>query len=197
MTKNYIIQDAYFKKAKQEGFRARSIYKIKEIDEKFHLIKKEDHILDLGCAPGSWLQYFSKKTKGNIYGFDLQKIKPLSGVKNYVADVFTDEFKILLQKEKIKKFDVITSDMAPKTSGVFDLDQYASVELGLRVLDLLKLYLKPNGKAVIKIFRGEDFNDFWIPAKKFFKLAKTFKPRACRDRSYEIYCIFKNISDKF
>jgi 23S rRNA (uridine2552-2'-O)-methyltransferase len=186
MSKKYIVQDSYFKKAKQEGFLARSVYKLEEIDAKFRVFRKNQRVLDLGSFPGSWLQYIIKKSPSCLSSADLQKISSFPEVVFYHGSVFDEGFYSFLEG---KQFDVITSDMAPNTTGIFDTDQYASVELNLQVLELMKTFLVPGGVGIFKIFRGEDFNDFWFEAKKMFPDIKTFKPKSCRERSVEIYCV--------
>ena len=160
-------------------------------------------VLELGCAPGSWTQYISEKIQakesnisnsgrgGKVIGIDLMEVEPIKGAIVYQCDAFSDELKTILEKEKVKNFDVIVSDMAPNTSGIFDVDQYASVELNLKALDICREYLKPNGIGVFKIFRGADFDDFWGEAKQVFPNIKTYKPEATRERSFEIYCVGK------
>ncbi len=191
MTQRYNPQDIYFKKAQKEGYRARSVYKLKEIDEKFRIFKRGQKVLDLGCAPGSWTQYLVEKTGGEVIGVDIQEVEIIQGADTFICDIFSGNLDILFKNKGLSKFDVIVSDMAPKTTGVSDVDQYASVELNIEALQVVNKYLKPNGWAVFKIFRGEDFNDFWSEAKKIFPDMKTFKPKACRDRSFEVYCIGK------
>lgn len=201
MPQKYKVQDKFFKAAKREGYRARSAYKLLEIGMKFPIFRGVKSALDLGCSPGSWLQVLREKTQGKVLGVDLQETDELEDVDTFICDVFSEQFEGILRQaqddlasdhhNKKIQFNLITSDMAPKTTGVFDVDQYASVELNLQALDLVKKYLRPGGWAVFKIFRGEDFNDFWFEAKKAFPKMKTFKPQACRDRSFEIYCIGK------
>ena len=195
MPQKYKVQDKFFKAAKREGYRARSAYKLLEISEKFPIFKGVNSALDLGCSPGSWLQVIREKTTGTVHGIDLKPTEEIEGVSSCIGDVFSNDFINNLQKNqnnhKITKFNLITSDIAPSTTGISDVDQYASVELNLEVLEIVKKHLKPNGWAIFKIFRGEDFNDFWFEAKKIFPKMKTFKPKACRDRSFEIYCIGK------
>lgn len=189
MTKKFNPQDSYFKQAKQEGYLARSVYKLIEIDKKFRVFKQKQSVLDLGCSPGSWMQYIVKKTNGKCIGVDLKETVKIEGASCYVCDAFSDELSDILKKHNLEKTDCIVSDMAPKTTGISDIDQYASVELNLQALDVCKKFLKKGGRAIFKIFRGEDFNDFWFEAKKVMPDIKTFKPKACRDRSFEIYCI--------
>lgn len=193
MPKPFKTQDEYFKKAKALGYRARSAFKLIEINTKFKILKKDQSVLDLGSAPGSWLQVIEKEIgkKGKVTGIDLQEIKPLGeNVSIYQADIFSDLMDDLFYLEK---FDVITSDLAPKTSGVKDIDQWKSVELNERVLEFAQKYLKPNGTLVLKIFIGADFQDFIKTTKQIFKSVNTFKPKACRDRSFETYLICKEL----
>ncbi|MCD5382560.1 RlmE family RNA methyltransferase [Candidatus Gracilibacteria bacterium] len=187
--------DKFFYRAKEAGYRARSAFKLLEIQEKFRVFTKNQKVLDLGACPGSWLQVAKDNCPGGTFvGLDLQEIEPLEGISTYVCDVFSDKVgKILKENEGFMNFDVIMSDMAPKTMGIPDVDQYASVELNLEALEVMKKYLKPGGHGIFKVFRGEDFNDFWLEAKKIFPKMKTFKPKAVRPRSVEIYCIGKRI----
>ena len=190
MPKAYNPNDAYFRKAQREGYRARSVYKLMEIDDKFKILKGAKTALDFGCCPGSWLQYLEEKVP-TVVGVDLQHTEDVEGAIVFQDDALSESFEAKLKSLNIGKFDVIVSDMAPKTMGIPDVDQYASVELNLLALEVVRRHLKTNGWAVFKIFRGEDFNDFWFEAKKHFPKMKTFKPKACRDRSYEVYCIGK------
>ncbi len=189
MPRPFKIQDQYFKKAKAEGYRARSAFKLIEIDDKFKIFKKGQSVLDLGAAPGSWLQVIQKKVgkRGNMVGIDLQEIKALGeNVALYQVDIFSELVEDLLIGEK---FDVITSDLAPKTSGIKDVDQWKSIELNQAVVELAQKHLKTNGIVILKIFIGADFQDFIKELKSRFKKVNTFKPRACRDRSFETYII--------
>lgn len=193
MSKPYKIQDEYFNKAKREGYRARSAYKLIEINDKYKIFKLGQSVLDLGSAPGSWLQVIEKKVgiKGKIVGIDLQEIKPLGdNVAIYQADVFSDIIEDLLIDEK---FEIITSDLAPKTSGVKDIDQWKSIELNQQVVELAKKHLTPKGTVILKIFIGADFQNFIKELKTIFHEVHSFKPKACRDRSFETYLICREI----
>lgn len=193
MPKKYEIQDRWFREAKREGYRARSSFKLVEILKKYKLVLPTSHVMDLGSAPGSWLQVLEKKTgeKGAIIGFDLQEVLPLPKAQTFVCDVFAPEFESMVQQIHPKKFHVITSDMAPRTSGIKDVDQWKSVELNLKVLEIAKKWLKPGGHIITKVFIGEDFNDFWSEAKQMFTKANMFKPLSCRDRSYEQFAVLQ------
>jgi len=193
MPKPFKIQDPYFKKAKKEGYRARSAFKLIELDEKFRIFKKEQNVLDLGAAPGSWLQVIQKKIgkNGNIVGIDLQEIKSLGkNVALYQTNIFSKFVEDLLIGDQ---FDVITSDLAPKTSGIKDIDQWKSIELCQKVVELAQKNLKANGTIILKVFIGTDFQDFVKELKTIFKKVNTFKPKTCRDRSFETYCVCRNL----
>ncbi|QQS59237.1 RlmE family RNA methyltransferase [Candidatus Peregrinibacteria bacterium] len=188
MPKRFNPQDGFFRKAKQDGLRARSAYKLEEILKKFpDFLPKNKVILDLGCAPGSFLQILSRAQPKKLIGVDLQHTDPISGVTLLQGDIFSEEVeKILLQESP---FHVITSDMAPKTSGISDADQFHSVKLCERVLSLSEKILPPNGNLLLKIFVGEDFDAFWKIFRARFRKAKVFKPDASRDRSRETFLI--------
>ncbi len=198
MPKAYSPQDSYFHLAKKMGYRARSAFKLEEILEKnSSLLSPTANIVDLGSAPGSFLQVLQKwQKKGKLCGVDLNPIDPFPHAhaetfQCFVGDVFLDEtlVKVLhfLQSEKV---DLITSDLAPHTSGIRDIDQWKSIELNERVLEVAEKILKPGGNLITKIFQGEDFQEFWTQSfRSRFKMATVFKPQACRDRSFEVFLI--------
>lgn len=189
--------DKFFYRAKEAWYRARSAFKLIEIQEKFQVFSKDQRILDLWACPGSWLQVAQDNCPWwTFVWLDLQEIEPIKWINTYVCDVFSDKvWEILMKNEWFMNFDVIMSDMAPKTTWITDVDQYASVELNLKALEVMKKYLKPWWWWIFKIFRWEDFNDFWMEAKKYFPNIKTFKPKAVRPRSVEIYCVWKKIKN--
>jgi 23S rRNA (uridine2552-2'-O)-methyltransferase len=194
MPKAYTPNDKYFYKAKEAGFRARSVFKLEEIQSRFKLVKKGDKILDLGAAPGSFLQSLSPLVgeQGVVIGIDLQPIASLKlkNVLTFIGDIHkTAGWDQYLIKLHINKFDVITADVAPKTTGIKDVDHYHSVELNEQVLAIAKQFLKPGGSLVTKIFTGEDFDQFVKQMKEFFGKVNCYKPKATRDRSREIYII--------
>jgi len=174
--------------AKKEGFPARSIYKLKEIDEKYRIIKDGDRLLDLGCAPGSWLLYVSQKVgnKGKVIGVDIEEIKiqkkPIFVfIKRSVFDLKESDFK--------DKFEVVVSDLSPKTSGVKFLDAGKSLELAEKSFEIAKSVLLPGGNFVCKIFESESSNAFFKKVKNCFDFAKRFKPKAVIKKSREFYII--------
>ena len=191
MSKAYTANDKYFYLAKQEWYRARSAFKLLEIQNKFKIIKSWQKILDLGASPGSWLQVCKRLSWDNstIIWIDLKEIKKVKWVLTYQWDIFSDVIYDIIERNNIQKFDLIISDIAPNTSWIPDVDQYRSVELNLKVLEVMKAHLAKWWWAVFKLFKWEDFNDFWAPAKEFFSTIKTFKPKTSRSRSVEIFCV--------
>ncbi len=190
-------QDFYFKKAKKEWYKARSIFKLEEIDKKFKLFHKKEklNILDIGCAPGSWVQYLDKITasKSKIIWLDLKATQlNLKKTHCYVQDATDiEKVKDILKTHNIEKLDVITSDMAPNTIWFKDIDSIRSLELIKSTLPLYENILKENWKFVIKIFMGPWFDQFIFELKKKYgwKKIKTFKPDSVRKISKEIYII--------
>jgi 23S rRNA (uridine2552-2'-O)-methyltransferase len=184
-------QDHYSQQAKKERFPARSVYKLKEIQKKYSLIKKGNKILDLGCAPGSWLLYAADLTgnTGQVIGIDLVpvKIQVPSHVKTYTGDILSmDEayFSSLGQD-----FNVLMSDMAPSTTGNRLVDSTRSFNLCQMALTIAQSTLKTGGSFVCKIFQGEDFKQFSDSVKAVFNRHKIFKPQSTRKVSKEIYII--------
>ncbi len=180
--------DFYTKKASDMGLRARSYFKLEEIDKKFNCIKKGQTIVDLGCAPGSWIEYCSKKTNGkaNLYGVDLQAVTPFKSIKfNFIKKSAFD----LKPEDLPEKIDVFLSDMAPKTTGIKNVDSNASAELVEYALSLASSYLKPGGIFIAKYLQGENFQDLNEKIKKKFNQCKTFKPKASRSFSKELFFI--------
>ncbi len=180
-------EDHYSRRAKKERFPARSIYKLQEIQKKYNLIRKGGKVLDLGCAPGSWLIYAANLTgdTGRVVGIDLKpvSVQVPSHVKTYVGD-------ILSMDEAIgKDFNVVLSDMAPATTGIKSVDAARSFHLCRAALSIARNVLNPGGSFVCKIFQGEDFKAFSDAVKTDFKIQKIFKPESSRKASKEIYLI--------
>jgi 23S rRNA (uridine2552-2'-O)-methyltransferase len=154
-------------------------------------------VLDLGAAPGSFMQYIAKRVgeKGMVIGIDLQAIEPLrnANVFTYQADIFDDEmYKKIVQKRGIEHFDLITSDLAPKTTGVRFMDGGASLELNLQVLEVAKQYLRRGGGVVMKVLTGFNEGELIGPVKEVFKVVKKLRPDAVRKSSDESYLICRN-----
>lgn len=184
-------EDHYSRRAKKERFPARSVFKLQEIQSKHHLIKKGDKVLDLGCAPGSWLLYAANLTgnKGQVVGIDLKPVseKVPPHVRIYNGDILTldDRFFESLGKD----FNVVVSDMSPATTGNKHVDSARSYNLCQAALSIAQTLLIPGGSFVCKIFQGEDFKEFSDSVRSVFKSHKIFKPQASRKASKEIYII--------
>lgn len=184
-------QDHYSQQAKKEGFPARSVYKLKEIQKKHGLIKKGNKILDLGCAPGSWLLYAADLTgnTGQVIGIDLVPVTVHvpSHVTMYTGDILSmdDAFFRSLGQD----VDVVMSDMAPSTTGNRLVDSTRSFNLCQMALTVAQTTLKTGGSFVCKIFQGEDFKQFSDSVRAVFNRHKIFKPQSTRKVSKEIYII--------
>lgn len=198
MPKPYVPNDKWSQRAAKEGYRARSVYKLMELDERFNLLQPGMTVVDLGAAPGSWLQYTSKMIgpKGMAFGFDLTEIQPIEeNVKTFKKDI-SDTYGVeeILRTEGVREADIVLSDIAPNTSGVKDLDQYRSVELATACLTIANHLLKPNGKCVVKVFRGADFDEFFGKLKLDWQEPKIVEVEASRDRSREVYVMVRKPS---
>jgi 23S rRNA (uridine2552-2'-O)-methyltransferase len=183
-------RDRFHQKAKQDGFLARAIYKLEELDAKVDLFDAGDRVLDLGCAPGSWLQYARNKVgpTGILVGLDRGALRaPVAGARVVVGDVMTVDLAEL--KGDLSAFDVVLSDMAPDTSGVRSLDQARSEALFERALDIATQVLAPGGNFVGKLFMGPDFKKLVEAVRARFTTAKTIKPVSSRQISIEQYVV--------
>tara|TARA_Y100000817_G_scaffold69577_1_gene52973 strand:+ start:316 stop:927 length:612 start_codon:yes stop_codon:yes gene_type:complete len=196
-SKNWIIKqkrDIYVKQSKLEGYRSRAVYKLKEINEKFKILKNGISVLDLGAAPGSWSQFISKNFKNSkIVSIDLNEMEKIENIYQIKGD-FTDE----LQQKKIfnyfgGKIDSIVSDMAVNTTGNKNLDAIVTGELTIEALNFSTNTLKKQGNFVSKIFMGSSFNEIVSNAKKKFKEVNVFKPPASRKDSKESFIICKKL----
>ena len=188
------FNDVYVKKAQAEGFRSRAVYKLKEIDDKDHLIKPGMLVLDLGAAPGGWSQYVAKRLNGNgrIVALDILPIEPLPGVEILQGD-FTDDL-VLQQLYSIiapKMVDVLLSDMAPNMSGNAEVDMPRAMYLAELALDCAYTMLKPGGVLLMKIFHGAGFDEIVKSVRGKFSKVVIRKPAASRPRSRETYLLAK------
>lgn len=183
--------DHYTRKARKDNFPARSVYKLQEMQSKFRLFQKGGKVLDLGCAPGSWLKYAADQvgSGGKVVGLDLKPISIAlpSHVKVYTGDIF--ELAEEIADDIGSGYDLVLSDMAPATTGNKSVDAARSHELCCRALSLAETLLLPKGRFVCKIFQGEDFNHFVTQVKAVFCRHKIFKPESSRKASKEIFII--------
>lgn len=184
-------EDHYSRQAKKDNYPARSVYKLQEIQKKYRLIKQGDHVLDLGCAPGSWLKYAASLTgpNGRVAGIDLNavSIELPPHVQVYTGDILAENEELWAAVGK--NFDVVLSDMAPATTGNRLVDAAKSFELCQAALAIASRLIRPGGSFVCKIFQGEDFKLFSDTVKNQFNIQKIFKPQSCRKASKEIYII--------
>ena len=197
ISKNWINKqrkDTYVRQSRIDGYRARSVYKLIEIDEKFKVFKSGISIIDIGAAPGSWSQYVSKVVKnGTIISVDLKKMEEIKNTYQIEGD-FTE----LETQEKIRKkinfpVNVVMSDMAVNTTGIKDIDAIQTGELCKEAMIFSKDILSKEGLFISKIFMGRSFNEIVALGKKFFKEVKVFKPKSSRKDSKESFIICKNL----
>lgn len=185
-------KDSVYRKAMKAGYRARAAYKLLEIQQKSGFIRPDDNVVDLGAAPGSWLQVIRDLTRGKVIGVDLNPIVPMEGVTTITGD-FTDS----LIQERIREaaggiVNVVVSDAAPKLSGQKSYDQARAVGLGEDALAFACTILKPGGNLVIKSFQGELFADLLAEVRKHFYSVRGYRTKASRKGSAEVYIIAKN-----
>ena len=185
--------DHYSERAKKERYPARSVYKLKEVQKKYRLIRKGDQVLDLGCSPGSWLLYAAELTgkRGKVLGIDLKPvtIQIPSQVETLKVDILTIDRAWIENQDWGNRFDVVLSDMAPATTGNKVIDAERSYQLCQAALNIAQMTLRPGGSFVCKIFQGEEFKKFSDSNRSRFKTHKIFKPQSSRKVSKEIYII--------
>ena len=197
ISKSWVIRqrrDKYVRQSKLEGYRSRAVYKLKELDEKFKIIKNNLSILDIGSAPGSWTQYLSEKSKGSkIMSIDLKEVEKIKDVYHVVGDFLDNKNQKMIADYFPKKIDLVVSDMAVNTTGNKNLDSIQTGELSLTAMHFAIGMLRPKGIFLSKIFMGSTFNEIVENAKKNFKESKIFKPPSSRKDSKESFIICKNL----
>mgnify|MGYP001417445275 FL=1 len=197
ISKNWVNKqrrDIYVRQSKVDGYRARSAYKLKEIDEKFKIFKGGISVVDIGAAPGSWTQYAAKVAKnGRLVSIDLKKMEPIDNTIQICGD-FTDES---IQNKILKltntKVNVVMSDMAVNTTGIKNIDSIQTGELCKEAMFFAKDVLDDNGFFISKIFMGGTFNEIVAEGKKFFKEVRVFKPKSSRKDSKESFIICQKL----
>jgi 23S rRNA (uridine2552-2'-O)-methyltransferase len=187
----------YHVKAKEEGYRSRASYKLLQIHNKFHIFENAKYVLDLGAAPGGWLQVASEKIgeDGIVVGVDLEEIRPFFNENIYtiVGDVTDPEVQIEIMRMFEGKFDVILSDMAPDVIGQWEVDHFRQIFLARNALKIADSLLKNDGWFIVKVFQGSEYPAFLRDMKKMFHYVKNFKPKASRKRSAELYMVAQNL----
>ena len=183
-------RDLYYNKAKQMGYRSRASFKLQFINEKFNLIKKGDTVVDLGAAPGGWLQVAKEITEGTVIGVDLQRIEPIEGVFTIKGDMTSP---ITQEKifEKVDKVDAVICDAAPNLTGNWGLDHGRSINLSTIALNVAVKLLSPGGSFLVKVFQGDLYDSYLKEVRKHFALVTAYKSPASRSQSAEIYVIGK------
>lgn len=185
--------DHYSEQAKKERYPARSVYKLKQAQRKFRLIRKDDQVLDLGCSPGSWLLYAAELTgkHGKVLGIDLKPvtIKIPSQAETLKADILTIDRAWIENEDLANRFNVVLSDMAPATTGNKMIDAERSYQLCQAALNIAQMALRPDGSFICKIFQGEEFKKFSDSVRSRFKNHKIFKPQSSRKESKEIFIL--------
>jgi 23S rRNA (uridine2552-2'-O)-methyltransferase len=193
MGKPYRPKDHYFQKAKQEGLRARSAFKVDEILKRFPFVRKGGAVLDLGAAPGGFLQILADTVgpSGRVVGVDIVAIRPFSQkhVTTAVLDVLAEDFDARLRELYDGPFDAVISDMAPKTSGIKATDEARSVRLAGKALEVAVARGKPGSSFVAKLFMGGDFEEFRAQVRSHYEDVKVVRPEATRGASMEVYLV--------
>ena len=183
--------DKAYLRAKHEGYRSRAAYKLMEIQKKFSVIRPTDNIVDLGAAPGSWLQVERTLTNARVLGIDLNPIAEIAGVETIEGDI-TDPEVLALTREKFPVVNVVLCDASPKLSGHKSFDQARIIELNEQALAFACAVLKQGGNFAVKSFQGTDFPALYADAKERFYSVKTYNTKSSRKGSTELYIVAKN-----
>ena len=197
ISKNWVNKqrrDTYVRQSKVDGYRARSAYKLIEIDEKFKIFKGGLTVIDIGAAPGSWSQYADKVTKnGKLISIDLKKMEPIGSSLQIQGDFTEEGVQQEIKKNTTSKVDVVMSDMAVNTTGIKNIDSIQTGELCKEAMVFAKDLINENGYFISKIFMGGTFNEIVAEGKKYFKEVKVFKPKSSRKDSKESFIICKKL----
>jgi 23S rRNA (uridine2552-2'-O)-methyltransferase len=189
----YRLKDTYYRKAKNEGYRSRAAYKLLELSQRFNPIKSGDRVVDLGAAPGGWLQVASQLTgkKGMVIGVDLQGIEPLKEENIHLVqgDITSENIQTAVKNLLGRPADCILSDLSPRLSGIRGADVSRSVELARTAFRVASVMLKPGGSFMVKVFMGEETAAFAKELKPHFASIRSTRPDATRKGSSEIYMI--------
>ena len=193
ISKNWVNKqrrDTFVRQSKVDGYRARSAYKLIEIDEKFKIFKGGISIIDIGAAPGSWSQYAAKTAKsGRLISIDLKEMEPIGNTVQIKGDFTEEKIQDEIKNYINTKVDVVMSDMAVNTTGIKNIDSIQTGELCKEAMFFAKDQLKDSGYFISKIFMGGTFNELVAEGKKFFKEVRVFKPKSSRKDSKESFII--------
>jgi len=190
------VNDSYVQRAKAEGYRSRASFKLMEIDDRDHLIRSGEIVVDLGATPGGWSQVAAKRMhgKGRVIALDLLEMNPLHGV-DFIQGDFREEDVLRQLETKLagEKLGLVLSDMAPNMSGILLSDQARVMHLAELGLEFSRNWLKPDGAFLVKVFQGYGFDDFVREMRLVFKTVASRKPDASRDRSAEVYLLGRGL----
>jgi 23S rRNA (uridine2552-2'-O)-methyltransferase len=193
-------REYYYKKAKEENYRSRATYKLVQANEKYEFIQRNDIVVDLGAAPGGWVQAARKMTgkNGFVLGVDLKPIEPFTQeyVRTIIADFTESDIVEQIRSFLPREADVVISDAAPNITGVWEVDQAKQIYLATKALEIAQCILRPSGNFFVKLFEGEMFNDFIQTAKDIFETVKIVKPQASRAKSSEMYLLAVGLKSK-
>ncbi|MDW3630342.1 MAG: RlmE family RNA methyltransferase [Nitrososphaeraceae archaeon] len=184
-------KDQFRRLARDQGYRSRSAFKLKQINESYRILNKGHCVVDIGCAPGGWLQVALSEVghKGKVIGIDIKKIEPLNEAFLIQGNIEDEDIINSILKFSNSNVDVVLSDLSPNVSGNWDLDHARQIDLTRSALKLSDKILKKGGKVVLKVFQGDMLNELIIEIKKEFKKVILTKPNASRQVSSEIYLI--------
>jgi 23S rRNA (uridine2552-2'-O)-methyltransferase len=190
-------RDSYHRMAKERGYRSRAAFKLKQLNERFRFLENAKHVLDIGAAPGGWLQVAREAVgeEGLVVGVDLDKIRSLGleNVKTVVGDIMEAETFERIKELLPDRIDVVLSDLAPDVSGAWEVDQFRQVELARAAMSLAREMLRPGGWFIVKVFQGPEYEMYLSEVREVFAFVKVVKPRASRKRSAEVYIVARNL----
>jgi 23S rRNA (uridine2552-2'-O)-methyltransferase len=193
-------REYYYKKAKEENYRSRAIYKLVQANEKYGFIQRNDVVVDLGAAPGGWIQAARKMTgkNGYVLGVDLKPIDPFTQeyIRTIIADFTEPDIVEQIRSFLPREADVVISDAAPNITGVWEVDHARQIDLATKALEIAQCVLRPSGNFFVKLFEGEMFNDFILTVKDLFDSVKIVKPQASRAKSSEMYLLALGLKSK-
>lgn len=184
-------RDQFHRLAKARGFRSRASFKLLQVAKRYSFVKRGDHVLDLGCAPGGWLQAAHQLVggKGFVLGVDLETIAPLQfeNISTIKADITQEDTFDQIKRTAPGMFNVLLSDLSPNVSGVWEVDHARQIELARCALRIARKILKPSGNMLVKVFQGSELRDFQLEMKSLFHVLRIVKPPASRPESAELY----------
>ena len=184
-------KDQYRRLAKDQGFRARSAYKLLQLNGSYHLLKRGDKVVDLGCAPGGWLQVATKEVGpvGKVVGIDIKPVEPVAGATVLEGSIEDPNTLVKIAEILGGKADVVLSDLAPNVSGMWEIDHARQISLSTIALNFARQVLRPGGSAVFKVFEGDMLNEFKAELGRSFGRVLLSKPSASRQQSSELYIV--------